>query len=297
MKLNNTSALLSLTTAACLWGLLGLMLKSGPSDYNPYFWVLVRSGSAFIGCSLLIILLPDTRSSCDHRSIRKTWLILISAAAYGLTILLFTLSLSSLDITVAYALHYTVPLWLFIFSLALRKLDTNNLFSVILVTIGVLFLINGKLDPKGAILAFLSGGTYALSISTLNSLDKKSALSSAALGCLIILIFASFNSPFPKLQDINSTQMLIVGTFGSIIPLTLYSTSISKLKNPFLASLILSLELVVAGISDTIYSNTLADMATMIAYSFILVATIYKPLLRYVTIKYRSKQTVGAICS
>jgi len=295
MKPNNTLPLLGLILAACLWGGLGIMMKSGPSDLNPYFWVLVRSSSAFIVCPALIIFLPSTNSSNDATNIKKSYLILISALAYGLTILFFTLSLTSLDIVTAYALHYTVPIWLFVFSLALRKLDTKNLLSVSLVTIGVLFLLNDKLDLTGAILAFLSGGTYALSISTLNSLDRKSALNSAALGCLIILVFAWINCPLPNLKDINFTQIIVVAIFGSILPLTFYSTSISKLKDPFLASLILSLELVVAGVSYTIYTNALPDITTLIGYTLILVATIYKPLFRYVCFKYPYKLMKGAI--
>ncbi len=256
---NNQICPLFVLAAGCLWGLMGLLVRSlnavGLSSMEIGF---VRALTAFV-CMLVLLLIFD-RKALKIR-LKDIWCF-VGTGAFSLAFFNFcyfkTMTLTSLS--VAAVLLYTAPTFVMLMSAVLfgEKLTLQKLAALVIAFVGCAFVSGivggaGALSLQGILYGLGSGFGYALySIFGRYALEKN--YSSATIS-LYTFLFAAVSTFFfvdgrEVISCVGSSWQLLLKTVVLVLLVTLlpylsYTKGLQGMENGA-ASVLASIEPVVA---------------------------------------------------
>lgn len=227
-KINNSTinAILLMALTAFLWSIGGLFIKI--INWNPFNIAFARS---FIAIFVILILFKNIK-------FKLSFPLIAAGIANALTMILFVTATKTTTATNAVVLQYIAPIITAFLSYPMlkEKIGFEHLFSLILMTIGIIFMFFDKLSPGfyiGNILAIGSAFTASFYIIFMRMQKKSSTIESVLLSHILaafICLIASLFLPFPKITSYSLIAALILGIFQIGFSSILFSIAIKKLS-------------------------------------------------------------------
>ena len=234
----NTKGKIALISAAIIWSI-GFMwvrwlYNSGYSLYTFSFANWLFSGI------ILFLILKYKKIRIWPKKSQIKWLIALglSDAATALT---FLWALILTKIAIAEFLHYTMPVWAFIFAVfwLKEKITKWKFFALVIALVGIVMVLNLSslnngldLANLGSLLALVSACSYGLIISLGRKLEETSEYVTAfwmrAVGTVIFFFFFIFSITIKSWLDLP--LFIVYSIITSVIPLLLFFYGLRKVE-------------------------------------------------------------------
>ena len=255
--------------AAALWSTIGVV---SVYSVNPIMLALFRS----LFASLVAVLI--------HRSLSKASI--ITGVALGVLFAAYPLAAITAGVGLAAFLLYTAPLWATLIAFAMgERPSPRGIIGVLLVIIAIALIgaqtIRGSISPVGVFMGLLSGISYGSYIALARRFARVGNEVDVSWGAIpyTLIITAPTAIVYSLLTD--SWRPIIrpalwgiyLGIITTVIPYRLFAMGVSRVRASA-ASVIATVEPVLAATWGFIFFRQIPTVLTLIAYALIITASI-----------------------
>jgi len=186
--------------------------------------------------------------------------------------------------TAAYLL-YTAPLWTAAaLTLMGERPTAREIYAVTLVLAAVALMtfvsLSGVLSPVGFLAGLASGAFYGLYIATARRLATSGDETAASLGAMPYTLIVTTPLLLLKPEPPSSAAVaagVYLGIFGTVLPYKLFTSAVKTVRGAK-ASVIATLEPVLAALWGYLIFNQTPDAVTLFAYALITLAAVASSL-------------------
>ncbi|WP_460172648.1 EamA family transporter [Vulcanisaeta sp. JCM 14467] len=255
--------------AAALWSTIGV---ASVYSANPIMLALFRS----LFASLVAIFI--------HRSLSKASI--ITGLALGVLFAVYPLAAVMAGVGLAAFLLYTAPLWATLAALAMgEKPGRRGVIGVSLVMVAIALIgvqtIRGLINTVGVVMGILSGVSYGSYIALARRFARVGNETDVSWGAIPYTLIVTAPTALAYLAITGSWSPIIrpalwgvyLGIVTTVIPYRLFAMGVSRVKAST-ASVIATLEPVLAAIWGFLLFGQVPTALTLVAYVLIIIASI-----------------------
>ena len=255
--------------AAALWSTIGV---ASVYSANPIMLALFRSLIA----SLVAVFI--------HRSLSRASI--ITGLALGVLFAVYPLAAVMAGVGLAAFLLYTAPLWATLAALAMgEKPGRRGVIGVSLVMVAIALIgvqtIRGLINTVGVVMGILSGVSYGSYIALARRFARVGNETDVSWGAIPYTLIVTAPTALAYLAITGSWRPIIrpalwgvyLGIVTTVIPYRLFAMGVSRVKAST-ASVIATLEPVLAAIWGFLLFGQVPTALTLVAYVLIIIASI-----------------------
>ena len=255
--------------AAALWSTIGV---ASMYSANPIMLALFRS----LFASLVAVFI--------HRSLSRASI--MTGVALGVLFAAYPLAAIMAGVGLAAFLLYTAPLWATLAALAMgEKPSRRGIIGVSLVIVAIVLIgvqtIRGSINPVGVLMGILSGVSYGSYIALARRFARVGNETDVSWGAIPYTLIVTAPTALAYSVITNSWRPIIrpvlwgvyLGIVTTVIPYRLFAMGVSRVRAST-ASVIATLEPVLAAIWGFIFFRQVPTIMTLAAYALIMIASV-----------------------
>ncbi|WP_027623344.1 DMT family transporter [Clostridium lundense] len=290
LKEDEKKGFILVIVAALFWGYMGVPTKNlGDYSFDPCSVSFFRTSIAGIFYFLYCFIKDRTLLKTDKKGI--LFFIFYGVIAFGATFISYNVAVNYISIALGTMFMFTSQIWVIILSYFIFKEEftVKKIVSILLTLTGCFMMCkiydlnNISLNPKGIIYGLLSGFTFALQIIfakiNSNKYNQNTLLAySFIFASLSLIPFMDIKNTIHIISSSNNIyfilkNIIIIGLLNTVIANGAYVKSVQYIEVG-IASIIASLEIVIASIIAYFVFHETLDIVQVIGMILIIVSII-----------------------